>query len=88
MIAGKVTARESTLGCRPPERRQFETPAPGDYNLDKIDKTKLKRGYTFGHPNPHHRPSRQPGNKIYTEIHFESRIFFLKVELCNVLLFD
>lgn len=75
-----MTARESTLGSRPPERRQFETPAPGDYNLDKIDKSKLKRGYTFGHPNPHYRPSRQPGNKIHTEIYFEIRIFsFLKL---------
>lgn len=63
MIAGKVTARESTLGSRPPDPKQFETPAPGDYDVDRKDKTKLKRGYTFGHPNPHHRPSRQPGNQ-------------------------
>lgn len=75
-VAGKVTARESTLGSRPPERRKFETPAPGDYDLDRIDKSKIKRGYTFGHPNPHHRPSRQPGNTHSLKSN-ENRIFFL-----------
>lgn len=60
-IAGKVTARESTLGSRPPDRKIFETPAPGDYDLDRGEKVKLKRGYTFGHPNPQNRHNRQPG---------------------------
>lgn len=71
-LAGKVTARESTLGSRPLPCRQFETPAPGDYDVDRVDKpNKAKsgciRGYTFGHPNARMRTSRSPGNKYIGE---------------------
>ena len=64
--AGRVTARESTLGSRPLPQKEFQTPAPGEYDIDRIDKSKLQtggciRGYTFGHPNIHSRPSRLPG---------------------------
>lgn len=66
-LAGKVTSRESTLGSRPLPRKHFETPAPGEYDIDRLDKSKLQsggcvRGYTFGHPNAHSHSSRQPGN--------------------------
>lgn len=68
-LAGKVTARESTLGSRPQPHKEFQTPAPGEYDIDRIDKSKLQsggcvRGYTFGHPNKHSRPSREPGNHL------------------------
>lgn len=68
-LAGKVTARESTLGSRTPSKKEFETPAPGEYDIDRLDKSKLQsggcmRGYTFGHPNIHSRPSRLPGNQF------------------------
>lgn len=74
-LAGKATARESTLGGRPLPRKQFQTPAPGEYDIDRLDKSKLQsggcvRGYTFGHPNTHSRYSRQPG-KTHTHTHFE-----------------
>lgn len=64
--AGKVVSRESSLGSRPLPRKQFQTPAPGEYDIDKLDKSKLQaggciRGYTFGHPNVNHRSSRTPG---------------------------
>lgn len=81
-LAGKVTARESTLGSRPLPLKQFETPAPGEYNIDRLDKSKLQsggcvRGYTFGHPNSQSRSSRLPGNKhIFKRI--ECRISFGK----------
>lgn len=68
LIAGKVTARESTLGSRSKPMKEYQTPAPGEYDIDRIDKSKLQtggciRGYTFGHPNPHSKPSRLPGNR-------------------------
>lgn len=68
-LAGKVTARESTLGSRPQAQKEFQTPAPGEYDIDRIDKSKLQsggcvRGYTFGHPNTHSRPSREPGKHL------------------------
>lgn len=63
---GKVIPREITLASRPLPRRQFHTPAPGEYNVDKLDKSKLQsggciRGYTFGHPNPSLKSSHTPG---------------------------
>lgn len=66
--AGKVTARESTLGARPSSQKQFYTPAPGEYDIDRIDKSRLQsggcvRGYTFGHPNSQFRSSRIPGKQ-------------------------
>lgn len=69
-LAGKVTARESTLGSRSLPRKVFETPAPGEYDIDRIDKSKLQsggcvRGYTFGHPNAHSHSSRLPGNNTF-----------------------
>lgn len=69
MLAGKVVARESTLGSRPLPCKQFQTPAPGEYDIDKIDKSKLQtggcvRGYTFGHPNVNHKPNRTPGKSL------------------------
>lgn len=72
-LAGKATARESTLGSRPLPRKQFQTPAPGEYDIDRLDKSKLQsggcvRGYTFGHPNTHSRFCRQPGN-THTHVH-------------------
>lgn len=59
--------RESTLGSRVLPKKQFQTPAPGEYDIDKMDKSKLQkggciRGYTFGHPNVNYRPTRTPGN--------------------------
>lgn len=63
--AGKVNTRESTLGSRPNHQKQFQTPAPGEYNIDRIDKLRCKSGgYTFGHPFIHFRFSRTPGRKI------------------------
>lgn len=65
---GKVIPREITLASRPLPRKQFQTPAPGEYNVDKLDKSKLQsggciRGYTFGHPNPSIKSSHTPGKK-------------------------
>lgn len=51
-------------------RKHFQTPAPGEYDIDKIDKSKILsggcvRGYTFGHPNVNHKASRTPGNFLH-----------------------
>lgn len=48
--------------------KQFETPAPGEYDIDRLEKSKLQssgcvRGYTFGHPNMEYHINRTPGNK-------------------------
>lgn len=61
-------------------RKEFETPAPGEYDIDRLDKSKLQcggciRGYTFGHPNSQSRPSRQPGNNTFM-VKSENRISF------------
>lgn len=77
VIAGRVTARESTLGSRPLPKKQFETPAPGEYDIDRIDKSKLQtggciRGYTFGHPNKHSLPTRLPGNPFLWPKNYET----------------
>lgn len=77
-----MTARESTLGSRPHAPKEFETPAPGEYDIDRIDKSKLQsggcvRGYTFGHPNTHSRPSRQPGKPSSTIMKTGSLSFFI-----------
>lgn len=73
-LAGKVTARESTLGSRSLPRKQYQTPAPGEYDIDRLDKSKLQsggciRGYTFGHPNMKFRISRSPGNIAKCSFH-------------------
>lgn len=79
-LAGKVAARESTLGSRPLPQKQFQTPAPGEYDIDRLDKSKLQsggcvRGYTFGHPNVHSRSSRLPGNKMIIQMHRKQNLF-------------
>lgn len=88
ILAGKVTARESTLGSRPLPKKEFQTPAPGEYDIDRIDKSKLQtggciRGYTFGHPNIQSRPSRLPGtnlpNPTRNRISFDFSLCFLFV---------
>lgn len=51
-LVGKVIARESTLGSRSKSQKEIITPGPGEYELDKLSKSKLLsgvRGYTFGH---------------------------------------
>lgn len=63
---GKAVPRESTLGSRPMPKKQFQTPAPGEYDVNKLNQSKLQtggsiRGYTFGHPNVNYKPTRTPG---------------------------
>lgn len=75
--AGKVVSRESTLGSRALPQKQFQTPAPGEYDIDKLVKSKLQaggciRGYTFGHPNVNHRSSRTPGK--FNSLFFDSKL--------------
>lgn len=86
MVAGKVTVRESTLGSRPLPKKEYQTPAPGEYDIDRIDKSKLQtggciRGYTFGHPNPHSKPSRLPGNRC-TQIDHETGSPLISLLFC------
>lgn len=86
-LAGKVQSRESTLGARPLPRKQFETPAPGEYNIDRLDKSKLQsggcvRGYTFGHPNSNHRSNRLPGNNK-NKSHTKKRDLFREMKSCS-----
>lgn len=78
--AGKVVSRESTLGSRALPQKQFQTPAPGEYDIDKLDKSKLQaggciRGYTFGHPNVNHRSSRTPGKFNCFVLRFQIMMF-------------
>lgn len=66
MFTGKVMPREISLASRPLPAKQFNNPAPGDYNVDKLDKSILQcggciRGYTFGHPNTRSKTSNTPG---------------------------
>lgn len=81
-----MVPREITLGSRPLPRSKFQTPAPGEYDIDKIDKSKILsggcvRGYTFGHPNVSHRTSRTPGKlcfygKVLTHKSIDLKAFF------------
>ena len=46
--------------------KHFPTPAPCEYDVDKLDKSVLQsggfiRGYTFGHPNASSKTSHTPG---------------------------
>jgi len=83
LLTGKVIPREITLASRPLPRKQFQTPAPGEYNVDKLDKSKLQsggciRGYTFGHPNPSIKSSHTPGKG--KEIFFDRFVEFKEMD--------
>lgn len=59
---GKVNPREISLASRPQPLKQFTTPAPGDYDVAVHSSSKMKKGYTFGHPNLNYKSSNTPGN--------------------------
>lgn len=57
------------MASRPLPKKTFQTPAPGEYDVDKLDKSVLQsggciRGYTFGHPNKNSKTKPSPGNII------------------------
>lgn len=63
---GRVLPRESTMGIRPEPLKKFITPGPGDYDVEKMRKSKLMssgvvRGFTFGHPNVVSKSHATPG---------------------------
>lgn len=66
-IVGRVVSREPTLGSRSKPQKEVVTPGPGEYEIDKFDKSKLLsggsvRGYTFGHRSKYDAKPFTPGN--------------------------
>lgn len=73
-VVGKVISRESTLGSRSKSQKEIITPGPGEYEVDKLDKSKLLsggavRGYTFGHRSKYDIKPFTPGKLFQSNLH-------------------